>query len=38
MQIIDGDTLDIFSRSFEEVLKENEVDNEELLVISVIGP
>jgi len=36
--MIDGDSLNIFSKSYEEVFKENEVDNEELLVISVIGP
>ena len=38
LQMIDGDSLNIFSKSYEEVFKENEVDNEELLVISVIGP
>ena len=38
LQKIDGDSLDIFSKSYEKVLKENELDDEELLVISVIGP
>ena len=38
LQMIDGDSLNIFSKFYEEVLKRNEIDNEELLVISVIGP
>jgi hypothetical protein len=36
--MIDGDSLNIFSKSYEGVLKKNEIENEELLVISVIGP
>ena len=38
LQLIDEDSLEIFSKSYEEVLKENEVDNEQLLVITVVGP
>ena len=38
LQLIDGDSLEIFSKFYEEILNKNELNDEELLVISVIGP